>query len=432
MKVFITMLILLFSVLFAYASTETLVKFYMNDGSAAEVIRINDISKMEIKKLSNNFSMTVYYKKDSSTAYQTSEIDTLKFVNNVNNLKQLNIYLSGSTKSYLVSDIDSIIFKEMFETVTIGTQVWTKKNLDVTHYRNGDSIPQVTDPDEWANLTTGAWCYYDNDESNNATYGKLYNWYAVNDSRGLAPSSYHVPSDEEWTTLETYLSNNSQYWCNNNSSYIAKSLSSKELWYTSDNTCCIGNNLNANNTSGFSGLPGGYRFSIGYYTPIRYDGGWWTSKEYDDTNAWYRRLINSFTYLLRNYDNKVDGFSVRCVKDEEQVIETVAIGSQVWTKKNLDVEKYRDGTAIRYAESDADWVDAGNKKEGAWCYYNNDPANGAIYGKLYNWYAVNDARGLAPSGYHVPSDAEWTTLSSYLGGESVAGGKMKEKGTAPL
>ena len=186
MKVFITILILLFSVLFAFATTETLVKFYMNDGGAAEVININDISKMEIKKLSNNFTMTVYFQKDSSSAYQTTAIDTMKFVNNANNLKQLNIYLSGNTKSFLVSDIDSIIFKEMFETVTIGTQVWTLKNLDVSHYRNGDTIPEVTDATTWVNLETGAWCFYYNDPSTGAVYGKLYNWYAVNDSRGFS------------------------------------------------------------------------------------------------------------------------------------------------------------------------------------------------------------------------------------------------------
>ncbi|RYY08664.1 MAG: hypothetical protein EOO04_39670, partial [Chitinophagaceae bacterium] len=80
-------------------------------------------------------------------------------------------------------------------------QVWTVKNLDVTTYRNGDPIPQVTDPNAWATARTGAWCYYDNDPSNGAIYGKLYNWYAVNDARGLAPAGWHVPSDAEWNTL---------------------------------------------------------------------------------------------------------------------------------------------------------------------------------------------------------------------------------------
>lgn len=110
--------------------------------------------------------------------------------------------------------------------------------------------------------------------------------------------------------------------------------------------------------------------------------------------------------------------------------ETVTIGSQIWIERNLDVSTYRNGDTIRHAVSNADWIDAYKKKEGAWCYYNNDPATGAIYGKLYNWYAVNDSRGLAPSGFHVASDAEWTTLTDYLGGSSVAGGAMKEAGTS--
>jgi uncharacterized protein (TIGR02145 family) len=115
---------------------------------------------------------------------------------------------------------------------------------------------------------------------------------------------------------------------------------------------------------------------------------------------------------------------------EKPIVNEVKICSQFWMTKNLDVDHYRNGEAIRYAESDADWRDAGNKKEGAWCYYNNDPANVAIYGKLYNWYAVNDQRKLAPVGYHIPTDAEWKELENCLGGSDVAGGKLKEAGTA--
>ena len=103
----------------------------------------------------------------------------------------------------------------------------------------------------------------------------------------------------------------------------------------------------------------------------------------------------------------------------------VRIGKQVWMSKNLDVSTYRTGAKIRHARSDSEWRDAGSKGEGAWCYYDFDPKNGEFYGKLYNWYAVNDARGLAPKGYHIPSDAEWTVLINFLGGESVAGYQMK-------
>jgi uncharacterized protein (TIGR02145 family) len=101
----------------------------------------------------------------------------------------------------VVTDIDG----NVYQTVTIGAQVWMAENLKVTHYRNGDPIPNVTDTAAWEGLSTGAYCEYDNDINNVATYGRLYNWYAVDDSRGLAPEGWHVPSDDEWKQLEMYL-----------------------------------------------------------------------------------------------------------------------------------------------------------------------------------------------------------------------------------
>jgi uncharacterized protein (TIGR02145 family) len=115
------------------------------------------------------------------------------------------------------------------------------------------------------------------------------------------------------------------------------------------------------------------------------------------------------------------------VRAEADNMETVIIGTQEWTVKNLDVSRYRNGDIIPEVKDHKKWVEL---KTGAWCYYNNDPANGKIYGKLYNWYAVNDPRGLAPEGFHVPSDTEWTILTDYLGGEYFAIGKLKETGTA--
>ncbi|MBK8080215.1 MAG: fibrobacter succinogenes major paralogous domain-containing protein [Saprospiraceae bacterium] len=105
---------------------------------------------------------------------------------------------------------------------------------------------------------------------------------------------------------------------------------------------------------------------------------------------------------------------------------TIQIGTQKWMSKNLDVAFYRNGDPIPQVTSPTAWAVLST---GAWCYYNNDPIQGNKYGKLYNWYAVNDPRGLAPQGWHIPSDAEWTTLEITLGGVSVAGGKMKEAGT---
>ena len=115
-------------------------------------------------------------------------------------------------------------------------------------------------------------------------------------------------------------------------------------------------------------------------------------------------------------------------KDEtskENTIKEVTIGKQVWMSENLNVDKFRNGEAIPEAKTEEEWKNAGLKKQPAWCYYNNNPDNGERYGKLYNWYAVNDPRGLAPAGFKVPTDEEWSRLIDFLGGESLAGKSMK-------
>jgi len=114
-----------------------------------------------------------------------------------------------------------------------------------------------------------------------------------------------------------------------------------------------------------------------------------------------------------------------------KILKSVKIGTQIWTTKNLNVSKFRNGDPITEALTAEEWVKAGKEGRPAWCYYENDPANGKIYGKMYNWFAVNDARGLAPKGWHIPTDAEWTVLTEFLGGEEVAGGKLKEVGFDP-
>lgn len=118
-------------------------------------------------------------------------------------------------------------------------------------------------------------------------------------------------------------------------------------------------------------------------------------------------------------------------KDEVSRVNNIGIpeaqiGSQIWAKRNLDVSTYRNGDTIPQITDPTEWK---NLTTGAWCYYNNDPAMGEIYGKLYNWYAVTDPRGLAPEGWKIPSDSDWNILSNYLGGDSIAGGKLKSTGT---
>ena len=226
----------------------------------------------------------------------------------------------GEGYQVYLSDAETLTYPKNAEagTIEIGNQIWTAKNLDVSTYRNGDPIRYASSDNDWidaGNKNEGAWCYYNNDPANGAVYGKLYNWYAVNDSRGLAPSGYHVSNNAEWTTLGNYLKSNSQYWCSNNISYIAKSLASEELWHTNSNTCAIGNNLNANNITGFTALPGGYRNNDGSFGLVGYYGLWWSATDINDTYAWVRALLYDYASLGGGDNNKVVGFSVRCVKD---------------------------------------------------------------------------------------------------------------------
>jgi uncharacterized protein (TIGR02145 family) len=186
-------------------------------------------------------------------------------------------------------------------TIQIGNQLWSKENLDVAFYRNGDPIPQVTDPTAWASLTTGAWCYYNNDPENGAIYGKLYNWYAVNDARGLAPQGWHVPTDAEWTTLGTKLGGD----------VVAggkMKVAGTTRWTTP--------NTGADNSSGFAGLPGSYRFIDGGFSGvIGESGNWWSSTQDNAVSAWCRILTNFAGNINRLPANKRYGYSVRCVRD---------------------------------------------------------------------------------------------------------------------
>jgi uncharacterized protein (TIGR02145 family) len=130
--------------------------------------------------------------------------------------------------------------------------------------------------------------------------------------------------------------------------------------------------------------------------------------------------------ILILFCHKLSFLQAQTVQDYNgNTYHTVTIGSQTWTIENLEVSNFRNGDPIPEAKTIKKWNAAGNEEKPAWCYYNFDPANGTKYGKLYNWYAVNDTRSLAPEGWHIPSDAEWTVLIDFLGGEKVAGAKMK-------
>ncbi len=201
------------------------------------------------------------------------------------------------------TDIDG----NTYTSIIINGQEWMQQNLAVTKYRNGDPIPTGLGNTTWQNTTNGAYAIYNNDAANNTLYGKLYNWYAVNDSRGVCPTGWHVPSDVEWSTFINYLDPNA----NGGDSFpnLAGGKMKATTGWNSPNT-------GATNESGFTGLPGGDRGSIG--GAYNYDGilgNWWSSTENDSVNAWYRELNYYESIVGRVSTNKLYGCSVRCVRD---------------------------------------------------------------------------------------------------------------------
>ena len=202
---------------------------------------------------------------------------------------------SGAISASTFIDCDG----NTYPTITIGTQVWIAENLRVTHYRNGDAIANITDEAAWGALSTGAYCWYNNDQTTNEKYGVLYNWYAVDDSRGLCPEGWHIPTSTEWTTLTTYLGGYG--------GAGGKMKSTSNLWNSP--------NTDATNASKFSGLPGGYRSNIGIFNGIGIGGYLWSSTEYSSFNAQYRHL-NYINGIVNEFNiNKPYGFSVRCLRD---------------------------------------------------------------------------------------------------------------------
>ena len=201
-----------------------------------------------------------------------------------------------NTSSGTVTDINGNIYK----TIKIGTQVWMTENLKVTKFRNGTSIANTTDFPQWASLTTSAWCNFENISQYNTIYGKLYNWYAVNDSRKICPTGWHMPCDAEWTTLTTNLGGES---------VAGDKLKEAGLTHWQSP------NTSADNSSGFTALPGGCRIDYGSFNYIESFGFWWSSTEYNATNAWRRRMNYSNGEVSRSNDAKAHGFSVRCISD---------------------------------------------------------------------------------------------------------------------
>jgi uncharacterized protein (TIGR02145 family) len=255
-----------------------------------------------------NYSTT----KTATHQYSTEGTKTIKL-----EVRDTEYYTDQTTRQVTVSeqsaqtgtmtDIDG----NTYQTVKIGNQWWMAENLKVTHYRNGDPIPNVTGDIDWANLTTGAYCAYDNDENNADTYGYLYNWYAVDDRGEIAPDGWHVPTDDEWKELEMYLGMSQSNadgvgWRGTNEGGKLKETGS-EHWNNP--------NTGATNESGFSALPLGDRTDIGSFNNLRSYAIFWSSSAYQSISAYSRKLIYNQSNVYRDPDVNNRGYAIRCIKD---------------------------------------------------------------------------------------------------------------------
>lgn len=456
-----------------------------------------------------------------------------------------------------------------YETIQIGKQIWMKSNLRTSRYNNGTSISKIIPNLNWTNSIIGAYSWMNNDSAAyEKKYGKLYNWYAINDSRGIAPQGFRIPTGSDWNKLIKFL--DPQTDTSNSINVSGNFLKEKGLlnWASP--------NLGANNITGFTGLPGGFRDLNGNYSELGLSG-YWLAFDAIGTNFIGRKLgFNQNSFARRQFTKK-SGLSVRCLKDtatsvpifkclwstgdttlsisvnpiqsttyyctisngitscidsvtitvginpfsdttkicgDSTILDAgagysnyswntgdttrsiivrsngfykvnvtningcissdstyvsllntrifqndtivcrganlsltleldtsniiidndsnnypiVKIGNQVWLQKNLNSNTYRNGDTIPQVTDSLQWT---NLTSGAWCWFNNDSLNyGSIYGKLYNWYAINDSRGLAPEAWKIPTEFDWNQLVSTLGGPSLAGEKLKETGTA--
>jgi uncharacterized protein (TIGR02145 family) len=187
--------------------------------------------------------------------------------------------------------------------LTIGYQTWMNKNLAIDRFKNGDIIPMAKTDEEWQSAAEGkqpAWCYYNDDVTNGEIYGKLYNWYAVNDLRGICPEGWHVASDKEWVLLTNYFGGI-------NTAGGKLKATKTNYWQAP--------NVGATNIRGFSALPGGYRdFDGGFYLG-GYQGFFWSHTKNNDEYAWGRTMYNSNAGVNRYYYEMSLGASIRCLKD---------------------------------------------------------------------------------------------------------------------
>ncbi len=280
-------------------------------------------------------SIYVYKNGAVNSKFPLTLVDSLTFSSTLDTLKMSN---NGTVTTKLpFAAFDSISFQpplpkgtyrdidgNVYTTVKIGTQTWMIENLKTTRYRNGEPIPNITSSSEWTALTTGGYSAYENNSANGKKYGYLYNWYAVNDYRNIAPAGWRVPSIEDWATLENYLITNQYNYDNTTTgNKIAKSLASKTDWKGSGGAGAPGNRPEWNNTSGFTALPGGGRYgTTGTFFSQTEAGFWWVKEETTQVEANYRGLFYGYNFFQTFVNSKKLGLSLRLIKTEVPTLTT--------------------------------------------------------------------------------------------------------------
>lgn len=192
-----------------------------------------------------------------------------------------------------------------YESVRIGENTWMIKNLDIITFRNGDTIPEAKTREEWiqyGETKKAAWSNYNNDPAEGAQFGKLYNWYAVNDPRGLAPKGWHIPTDVEWGLLVLE---------NGGDKKAADALKYTYSWVNKNDSTG-----NGTNSSGFEALASGLRNGLGAFGYKGQGGGWWSATAIDTTKSWYRFMLYSSSMVYKDAFGNRNGLSIRCVKDK--------------------------------------------------------------------------------------------------------------------
>jgi uncharacterized protein (TIGR02145 family) len=206
------------------------------------------------------------------------------------------VKMDGQNIENSVTDIDG----NRYDVVAIGNQQWMKENLRTSSYSDGAPIFRADKSTEWSLLTSGAYCWYNNDSAAyNIPYGKLYNWYAVQNGN-LCPTGWHVPSDFEWADLAEFLGGNK---------VAGGKLKENSGSYWKQP------NKDASNESGYTALPGGYRNGSGIFYYLGYFDYWWSSTERSPGSSWYWYVYFDTGYLYRDKDYMTMGHAVRCIKD---------------------------------------------------------------------------------------------------------------------